>query len=131
MSIIERYASLISTLNDGLEVRDGDEFIEWLDSQQLSTPSTPSGTTDGESSKDENSDGAKERARVERFLADAEARLNALIIHKEDMLFRDRGEPKGEEGITPEAGASVLEGNISRPKLPEDELYQVRHEERP
>lgn len=143
MGVIDRYGALISTLDGNLEAREGDDFLVWLGSQKLSPASNGEGQNGSTSRNNTNSTGkdgdcAVERARVERFLTDAGARLNALVAHKEDMLFRDRadGEKRGkeEEGADKNAkrtegaattAAAAVEGAVTVPNLPEEELYQV------
>lgn len=140
LGVIDRYASLISTLDSSLEAREDDEFLTWLDSSKISpasavsTDSAPSeGIGDGGNGSAAGSDG---RYRVEQFISDAGARLDALVAHKQDMLFRDRDLRIGKNGdnettVAAEAGtgtgtgAQVGGAATAATALPEDELYQV------
>lgn len=103
LGVIDRYASLISTLDSSLEAHDADAFLRWLGSQGAFGASVSPAREEG---------GAGERARVEKLLLDAEACLEGLVADKQEVVFRDRGE-----------------GGASTPlELPEEELYEVRRQ---
>lgn len=127
--MIERYASVISALDDKLEAREGDDFVSWLGAQGLvSAPSErePEHARDVKKRSKEG-EGAGGRAKTESFLVSAAARLNSLVADQEDMLFRDRGE--GEKGATTETAAAeeaTAQGEVASPTIPEEDLYQVR-----
>lgn len=141
LGVIDRYASLISSLDSSLEAREDDEFLAWLDSSRASpasaasTDSAPSEGVDG--SGDGSAAASDGRHRVEQFISDAAARLDTLVAHKQDMLFRDRDLRIGkdgdngataaaaEAGTGTETGAQAGEAATAATALPEDELYQV------
>lgn len=102
-------------------MREGDEFIAWLDAQLVSGAS-PSGAEGGGSDTGGAEDHAEERARLERFLADAAARLNALVVDKRETVFRDRG--GGTVSAAKASEAAEAQQSLP-PELPEEELYEV------
>lgn len=136
IGVIERYASVISALDDHLEAREGDDFVSWLSAQGLASVRNehePEHARDVKEGSKEGA-GAGGRAKTEKFLVAAAARLNSLVADQEDMLFRDRGE--GEKGATTETAAApeeaTAQGEVAspampEPAMPEEDLYQVRY----
>lgn len=129
IGVIERYAAIISTLDESLEPREGDDFLGWLRSRSSDdVGSSPQSATasDSGSGGDGAMEGAKKRAELEAFLSAASARLNALVAGKEEALFGDRGEEAVEgkgEGVEEEKGAATA--TAVSPNMSDDDLYQV------
>lgn len=144
VGVIERYAAIISTLDSSLDSREGDDFLGWLQSQNIDISCSAQegcepprdaaeGVASGHGARVEGDGkgeaGARhgERARVETFLGAAAERLNVLVADQEDALFRDRGERlKGKDGEE-DRGVGVVEGGVTTlTNMTEEELYQVR-----
>lgn len=146
IGVIERYAAVISGLDQSLDPREGDEFLSWLRSQGFDADRASGGDEGGATAEGcpagdggierdsdgagEAKDGAKRRAEVEAFLSAAAARLNALVAGKEESLFGDRGKEEaavdgdgdgGDKEETAATGTAAVSPNMS-----EEDLYQVR-----
>lgn len=149
IGVIERYAAVISTLDGSLEPREGDDFLSWLRSQGFDTDVATAAAAEEEAQEaaerspdgddgvdvDRNNDGrgeasdaANRRAEVEAFLSAAAARLNALVVDKEESLFGDRGEKSAveEDGNDADEKGAAAKGEAAiLPNMSDEDLYQV------
>lgn len=143
IGVIERFSSVISVLDGSLEVREDDDFLDWLNCQESQNLAPGHGNTrdadsEGRSGKGDADGGRggneargarKERENVTKLLSNAAARLNELVALREDSLFRDRGElsvatEKQGEGAESEGRGDEAE-SASTSAVPEELLYQV------
>lgn len=128
--MIERFSSVISTLDGSLEAREGDDFVSWLGPRGLAPPPNESEPLRDAKEGGKEGEGAGGRAKTESFMVSAAERLNSLVADREDVLFRDRGGGEGDATKETAAGAAAAavetaQGEVASPTMPDEDLYQV------